>query len=54
MLEYYHASNITTMKIPKSGKVVVWWRTRDPRATCHRVIVTKREHFLKSSCFSRS
>ena len=42
-------------KFWKAGRGVVWWRTRDPRVTCHnRVTVTKRQHFLKSSCFSRS
>ena len=30
----------------------MWWRTR--AACLNRVTVTKRQHFLKSSCFSRS
>ena len=32
----------------KAGSVM-WWRTRDTRATCHdRVTVIKMKHFLKS------
>ena len=34
------------MKIRKSGEGVVWWRVRDTRATCHKLlgkIVSKTE-----------
>ena len=45
-------SKFCTMKIWKSGEGVVWWRTRDARATCHnRVTVTCERHPLKSSRF---
>ena len=39
----------------KAERGVVWWRTRVPRAMCHNgVTVTKRDHFQKFPCFSRS
>ena len=46
---------IISWRFTKAGRGVVWWRTRDSRATCHnRVTVTKRESFLKSPRFLRS
>ena len=42
----------TTIKIEKSREGVMWWRTRDTRATCHNsVTAIKMEHFLQYSCF---
>ena len=40
------------MIINKSGESVVWWRTRDARATCHiRVTVTRERYLLTSLAF---
>ena len=46
---------ILPWRFRKAGKGVMLWRSRDPRATFHnRLTVTKREHFFKSACSSRS
>ena len=43
------------LRFRKTRRIVVWWRTRDPRDTYdNRVTVTKRDRFLKSPSFARS
>ena len=55
----FEGSSFNTMEIKKSGEAssegMMWWRTKDKRATCHnRVTVSCERHPLNSSRFSKS